>query len=82
MGHGCAKYAVESSIRFVDHCCSRLDVQPAFDLKSRLVKHSTVTLIDNVVSSKLSDARLDSLIVFRSIPKDSVTYVWSMKIVG
>src|SRR5258706_1422572 len=32
MGYGCAKWAVESSIRFVDHCCSRLDIQPVFDL--------------------------------------------------
>jgi hypothetical protein len=31
MGYGCAKWAVESSIRFVDHCCSRLGVQPVFD---------------------------------------------------
>lgn len=32
MGYGCAKWAVESSIRFVDNCCSRLEVQPGFDL--------------------------------------------------
>jgi len=32
MGYGCAKWAVESSIRFVDHCCSGLEVQPIFDL--------------------------------------------------
>lgn len=31
MGYGCAKWAVESSVRFVDHCCSRLGVQPVFD---------------------------------------------------
>jgi hypothetical protein len=31
LGHGCAKWAVESSVRFVDHCCSRLEVEPVFN---------------------------------------------------
>lgn len=31
MGYGCAKWAVESSINFVDHFCSRLGIEPGFN---------------------------------------------------
>ena len=31
LGHGCAKWAVESSVRFVDHFCSKLGIEPVFD---------------------------------------------------
>jgi hypothetical protein len=31
LGHGCTKWAVESSVSFVDHCCSRLEIEPVFD---------------------------------------------------
>src|SRR6266404_4745300 len=30
LSHGCAKWAVESSITFVDQCCSRLEIEPVF----------------------------------------------------
>jgi hypothetical protein len=31
MGYGCAKWAVESSISFVDHFCSQLGIEPVFN---------------------------------------------------
>lgn len=31
MGYGCAKWAVESSIGFVDHFCSQLGIEPVFN---------------------------------------------------
>ncbi len=31
MGYGCAKWAVESSIGFVDHFCSHLGIEPVFN---------------------------------------------------
>lgn len=31
LGHGCAKWAVESGVSFVDHCLSRLDIEPVFN---------------------------------------------------
>jgi hypothetical protein len=31
LGHGCAKWAVESSVKFVDHCLSRLEIEPVFN---------------------------------------------------
>jgi hypothetical protein len=31
IGYGCAKWAVESGVRFVDHCCSRLGIEPVFN---------------------------------------------------
>ena len=31
MGHGCAQWAVTTSVRFVDHFCERLGIKPFFD---------------------------------------------------
>lgn len=31
MGYGCAKWAVESSISFVDHFCTQLGIEPVFN---------------------------------------------------
>lgn len=31
LGHGCAKWAVESGVNFVDHCLSRLEIEPVFN---------------------------------------------------
>jgi hypothetical protein len=31
MGYGCARWAVESSVSFVDHFCSRLGIEPVFN---------------------------------------------------
>jgi len=31
LGHGCAKWAVESSVGFVDHFCSKLGIEPVFN---------------------------------------------------
>jgi hypothetical protein len=31
LGHGCAKWAVESSVKFVDHCLMRLEIEPVFN---------------------------------------------------
>lgn len=39
LGHGCAKWAVESSVKFVDHCLSRMKIEPVFNL----VRSSLVT---------------------------------------
>ena len=31
LGHGCAKWAVESSVRFVDQFCAKLGIEPVFN---------------------------------------------------
>lgn len=31
LGHGCAKWAVKSSVKFVDHCLSTLEIEPVFN---------------------------------------------------
>jgi hypothetical protein len=31
MSHGCAKWAVESSVKFVDDFCGRMGLTPVFD---------------------------------------------------
>jgi hypothetical protein len=40
LSHGCARWAVESSIKFVDQCCSRLEIEPVFNG----VRNSLITL--------------------------------------